>query len=153
MKLTVSSLDLNWIDERNVQFQDQEAGWHREVHNKQTSVQRSCRKQELLARLVLGTIDPHDIFTAKLCWEKNHSLAAAVKLSVTSRVVVFSTLRVMVPFQLLNDLAFTFWRGIRFYDAQICGHLNFLLSKLWVLHAWFLGISHGLWIFIASVHR
>jgi hypothetical protein len=34
-------------------------------------------------------IQPHEIFTPKLCWEKNHSLAAAVELSVTLRVVVF----------------------------------------------------------------
>ena len=90
------------------------------------------------------SIQPHEIFTPKLCCEKDHSLAAAIKLSVTSRVVVFSTLMVMVAFQLLNDLAFTFWRGIyRFYEAQICGHLDFMLSELWVLHAWFvkLGIS------------
>ena len=57
-------------------------------------------------------IQPHEIFTPKLCWEKNHSLAAAVELSVYVTSRCFSTLRVMVAFQFLKDLAFAFRRGI-----------------------------------------
>ena len=36
----------------------------------------------------------------------------------------------MVAFKFLNDLAFSFWRVSRFYKAQICGLLDFMLSEL-----------------------
>ena len=88
------------------------------------------------------SIQQHEIFTPRLCWEKGSFSCGSHRTFRQVTGCFIATLSVIVAFRFLSDLTFASFSGVsRFYEAQFWEHLFFMLSELCVMHARFVKLG------------